>query len=79
MVQTCAQRRRLDGKFNAENSICAAGDCGYVGDMNWQQFLPLFIVLVVAVIFVWRGSGGKKTGCGSNCGCSHDHGSKKSA
>jgi len=46
--------------------------------MNWQQFLPLFIVLVVAVIFVWRSSGGKKTGCGSNCGCSHDHGSKKS-
>jgi hypothetical protein len=46
--------------------------------MNWQQFLPLFIVLVVAVIFVWRSSSSKQTGCGSNCGCSHDHGSKKS-
>jgi hypothetical protein len=41
--------------------------------MNWQQFLPLFIVLVVAVIFVWRSSGSKETDCDGHCGCSHHH------
>jgi hypothetical protein len=39
--------------------------------MNWQQFLPLIIVLVAVVLFVWRSSG-KKSGGGCKCGCSHE-------
>jgi hypothetical protein len=48
--------------------------------MNWQQFLPLTVILTVAIIFVWRGSGSKKPGCGCGSGCSHskDAGAKKS-
>jgi hypothetical protein len=39
--------------------------------MNWQQFLPLVIVLVAVVLFVWRSSGKKAGGCGCKGGCSH--------
>lgn len=39
--------------------------------MNWQQFLPLVIVLVAVVLFVWRSSGKKSGKCGCKCGCSH--------
>ncbi len=54
-----------------ENSICAFGDCDYVGGMSWQNILTLVVVLGVATFFVWRGSGTKdhKHGCG--CGCAH--------
>jgi len=38
--------------------------------MNWQQFLLLAIILVAAVLFVWRSSG-KKTGAGCKCGGAH--------
>ena len=42
--------------------------------MNWQQFLPLLVVLTVAVIFVWRSSGSKKSDEGCDCcGCHHEH------
>jgi hypothetical protein len=41
--------------------------------MNWQQFLPLVIVLGVAVVFVWRSSGEKKHRPSCGCGCEHDH------
>jgi len=45
--------------------------------MNWRQFIPVMIVLGVAMIFVWRSSG-KKTGCGCNGnGCAHDHPGEK--
>jgi hypothetical protein len=44
--------------------------------MNWQQFFPLAIVLGVAVIFVWRSSS-KKSGCGQDCNCSHEHDSPR--
>ena len=37
--------------------------------MSWQQFLPLVIVLGVAVIFVWRSSTPKKHEHGCDCGC----------
>jgi hypothetical protein len=41
--------------------------------MNWQQFLPLVIVLGVAVVFVWRSSGEKKHRPSCGCGCEHSH------
>ena len=44
--------------------------------MNWQQFVPLVIVLGVAMILVWRSSG-KKANCGCDGGCAHDHPSEK--
>ncbi len=44
--------------------------------MNWQQFLPLVIVLVAVVLFVWRSSGKKTGGCGCQSGCSHRHDSE---
>jgi len=60
--------------FAPKNLSCVNGFSGYVAHMTWQQFLTLVIVLAVAVIFVWRSSGGKKTGCGCNsCGCTHNH------
>jgi len=40
--------------------------------MNWRQFIPVAVVLAVAVIFVWRSSG-KKTSCGCGRDCAHDH------
>jgi hypothetical protein len=43
--------------------------------MNWQQFVPLVIVLGVAMIFVWRSSGKKANCCGD--GCTHDHHAEK--
>ncbi len=46
-------------------------DCSYVAPMNWQQFLPMIIVLGVAVGFVWWSSS-KKHDHGCNCGCAHD-------
>jgi hypothetical protein len=47
--------------------------------MNWQQFLLLAVILVAAVLFVWRSSGKKAGDCGCKCGCSHtpDAGAKK--
>jgi hypothetical protein len=42
--------------------------------MNLRQFIPVMIVLGVAMLLVWRSSG-KKSGCGSNC--AHDHQKKK--
>ena len=44
--------------------------------MNWQQFVPLVIVLGVAMILVWRSSG-KKTNCGCGDNCAHDHQAEK--
>ncbi len=40
--------------------------------MNWHQFLPMLIVLSVAVVFVWRSSSPKKHDHNCNCGCAHD-------
>jgi len=40
--------------------------------MKWQQFLPLVIVLVAAVLLVWRSSGKKTGGCGCKSGCAHE-------
>ena len=54
-----------------KNSICAFGFSGYVGSMNWQQFLPMILVLGVAVFFVWRSSSQKKHDHGCGCGCEH--------
>ena len=54
-------------------SICAIPDCSYVGGMNWQEFLPMIVVLGVAVFFVWRSSGQNKHTHGPDCGCGHDH------
>jgi len=59
--------------ISGKNSVCAVCVCGYVGSMNWQQFLILATVLAVVVVSVWRGSG-KKSGCGR--GCAHDHGAE---
>lgn len=42
--------------------------------MNWQQVLPIVLVLGVAFVLVWRSSGQKKHVHGDNCGCGHDHG-----
>jgi hypothetical protein len=58
-----------------KNDCCAIGICGYVGGMNWQQFLPLAIVLFAVVLFVWRSSGKKSAGCDGKCSCSHDRNS----
>jgi hypothetical protein len=42
--------------------------------MNWQQLILLAVVLAVAVVFVWRSSGAKKSDGGCDCcDCSHDH------
>jgi hypothetical protein len=41
--------------------------------MNWQQFLPLLIVLGVGATFVWRSSSPKKHEHSANCGCDHEH------
>jgi len=62
-----------------ENSICTSRFCGYVGIMNWQQFVPIAIILAVGFAFVWRSSGSKKPGCGCDGACAHDHqaGTKK--
>jgi len=58
-------------EFHAENSICALTVCSYVASMNWQQILPIVIVLGVAVFFVWRSSSQKHDhSCG--CGCAHE-------
>jgi hypothetical protein len=56
-----------------ENSICAPRFCGYVDIMNWQQFIPIAIVLAVGFVFVWRSSGSKKSECGCGGACAHDH------
>ena len=40
--------------------------------MKWQQFLPLVMVVIAAVVLVWRSSGKKTGGCGCQCGCAHD-------
>jgi len=45
--------------------------------MNWQQFLPLAVILTVAFIFIWRGSGSKKPGCGCGTECAHSKTPKK--
>jgi hypothetical protein len=47
--------------------------------MNWQQFVPIAIILAVGFAFVWRSSGTKKPDCGCGSACAHDHqaGSKK--
>jgi len=42
----------------------------------WQQFVPLVIVLGVAMILVWRSSG-KKANCGCGGDCAHDHQGEK--
>jgi len=39
--------------------------------MKWQQIVPLAIILVAVVIFVWRSAGKKTGGCGCKCGCPH--------
>jgi len=39
--------------------------------MKWQ-FLSLIVVVVAAMLVVWRSSGKKSGGCGCNCGCAHD-------
>ena len=40
--------------------------------MNWQQFIPLIIVLAVGAIFVWRSSSPKKHEHDCHCDC-HEH------
>ena len=45
--------------------------------MNWQQFLPLLIVLGVGAIFVWRSSSPKKHEHSANCGCDHERDTEK--
>jgi len=42
--------------------------------MNWQQFVPMAIVLGIAVFFVWRSSGQKKHEHDHSCGCGCEHG-----
>jgi hypothetical protein len=67
---------RLAEKLS-ENSICARAVCRYVGRMTLPQLLLLGAVLGVAVIFVWRSSGAKKSDGGCECcGCAHEDGSK---
>ena len=39
--------------------------------MKWQQFLPLFLVVVAAVVLVWRSSGKKSGSCGCKGHCAH--------
>jgi len=58
---------------HAENSICAAAVCRYVGGMSWPDIATLVIVLGVATFFVWRSSGTRnhKHNCG--CGCAHEN------
>jgi len=56
-----------------KNSICGIRNCSYVGCMS---FLPVLIVLSVAVFFVWRSSGQKKHGHDCGCGCDHGHDTK---
>ena len=41
--------------------------------MNWQEILPLIIVLSVAAIFVWRSSSPDKHEHSCNCDCHHGH------
>jgi hypothetical protein len=41
--------------------------------MNWQEFLPIIIVLAVGAIFVWRSSGEQKHEHKCGCDCHHDH------
>jgi hypothetical protein len=40
--------------------------------MKWQQFLPVIIVVVAAVVLIWRSAGKKSGGCGCKCGCAHE-------
>jgi hypothetical protein len=40
--------------------------------MKWQQFLPLVLVVVAAVVLVWRSSGKKSVGCGCKGRCVHE-------
>jgi hypothetical protein len=54
-----------------KNHSCAIWFCGYVGSMKWQ-FLSLIIVVVAAMLMVWRSSGKKSSGCGCKCGCAHE-------
>jgi hypothetical protein len=64
---------QLAGKLS-ENSICTRAVCRYVGGMTWPELLLLGAVLGVAVVFVWRSSGAKKSDGGCECcGCSHGH------
>ncbi len=42
--------------------------------MNWQQVVPIVLVLGVAFVFIWRSSGQKKHVHGDHCGCDHQHG-----
>ena len=41
--------------------------------MNWQQFLPLLIVLGVGAVFVWRSSSPKQHDHDCGCGCDREH------
>jgi len=41
--------------------------------MNWQQFLPLLMVLGVGAVFVWRSSSPKKHDHDCGCGCDREH------
>jgi hypothetical protein len=60
--------------FVLSKIICEFGNYDYVGSMNWQQFLPIVLILGVAFVVVWRSSGQKKHVHGENCGCDHHHG-----
>ena len=55
-----------------KNPSCRICFCGYVGSMKWQQFLPLALVVVAAMLMVWRSSGKKAGGCDCKCACSHE-------
>ena len=55
-----------------KNPCCAICFSGYVGCMNWQQFLLLAIILGAAVLFIWRSSGKKAGECGCKRGCAHE-------
>lgn len=41
--------------------------------MNWQEILPIIIVLAVGAIFVWRSSSPDKHEHSCNCDCHHGH------
>jgi len=47
--------------------------------MNWQQILPVALLLSAAALLVWRSSGKKAGGC--KCGCAHpeEHEKKEDA
>jgi len=69
----CRRDGNLEPGYELKKPSCAIWFCGYVGCMILQPFLPLVIVVVAVVLFVWRSSGKKSSGGGCQCGCPHEH------